>query len=30
LSTWTACLEAGGPLFESSDLGRRLVVDLID
>jgi DNA-binding FadR family transcriptional regulator len=30
LSTWTACLEAGAPLFESSGLGRRLVVDLID
>lgn len=27
---WAACLEHSAPWFESSDLGRRLVVDLIE
>lgn len=28
--TWAACLEVSAPWLESSDLGRRLVVDLIE
>ncbi|WP_436791572.1 FadR/GntR family transcriptional regulator [Yinghuangia sp. YIM S10712] len=29
-STWAECLEASAPFFDTSDLGRRLVVDLIE
>ncbi|UGQ12357.1 GntR family transcriptional regulator [Yinghuangia sp. ASG 101] len=28
--TWAECLDASAPFFDTSDLGRRLVVDLIE